>query len=240
MRLLLDLVRHATPVVEFYVFGGAIERYALLTAFDLALGLIVIVATTRSASDPAFVDPRSRSLQAQGASVAILTLLFGAVALIVAMPIGMPAFMWSLSHGLDWKDLLMSQGLWTQVVVMSGSAALRSHLAFTATTAVKGELPVEDAAARSAAIDVSAERSRAANAAQVTLIATFVGLCYVLMSLPGDKVLNLLPALYSAMLAFYDARPDIGERIFPELWRKPRPAPVGAVRKRGSSRRNRR
>lgn len=71
---------------------------------------------------------------------------------------------------------------------------------------MKGALPVEDAATRSAAIGESGERSRAANAAQATLIATFVGLCYVLMSLPGDRVLNLLPAVYSGMLAFYDAR----------------------------------
>lgn len=240
MRLLLDLVQHATPVVEFYFFGGVLERYALLTAFDLALGVIVIVALTRSASDAAIVDPRSRSLPAQAASVAILTLLFGGVALIVAVPIGMPAFIWSLSHGLDWKELLVSPGLWTQLAVMSGSVALRAYLAFTATTAVKGELPVEDAATRSAAIEESGERSRAANAAQVTLIATFVGLCYVLMSLPGDRVLNLLPAVYSGMLAFYDARPDIGERIFPELWRRPQRTPATARPTRGSSRRRKR
>lgn len=236
MQLILDLVRHAVPVAEFYVFGGAIERWALLTAFDLALGLVAIVGMTRSANDPVSVDARSRALPAQAASVVILAVLFGAVALVVAMPIGLPAFLWSLSHGLDWQALLTSPSVWAQVGMMSGSAALRAHLAFTATTAVQGERPAEDADARRAAIDASRDRSRAANAAQVTLIATFVGLCYLLMSVPGDGVLNLLPAAYSALLAFYDARPDIGERLFPELWRKPRPALARSMEKRAISR----
>ncbi|MFN7917362.1 MAG: hypothetical protein U0Q55_18600 [Vicinamibacterales bacterium] len=236
----LDLVRHAVPVLEFYLFGGVIERYALLTAFDLALGIIAIVAMTRSDDDPAFVDPRSRALPAQAASVAILALLFAAAALLVALPIGMPAFIWSLANGLDWKALLTSPGLWTQVLFMSGSAALRAHLAFTATTAVQGERPVEDADTRRAAIGANRERSQAANAAQVTLIATFVALCYVLMTFPGDRVLNLLPALYSGMLAFYDARPDIGERIFPELWRQPRPVRADAAVKRPAGRKRKR
>ena len=254
MRLILDLVRHAVPLAQFYLFGGAIERWALLTAFDLALGLVAIVATTRSMDDPGTVDARSRTLAAQAASVAILTLLFAAVALVVAMPIGLPAFIWSLSHGLDWQTLLTSPALWTQVVLMSGSAALRAHLAFTATTSVRGELPAvdaktakhadaddeEDAAARRAEVDSSRERSRAANAAQVTLIATFVGLCYLLMDLPGERVLLLLPALYSTMLAFYDARPDIGERLFPELWRKPAPAPAAQGQRRQVGRRRKR
>lgn len=51
--------------------------------------------------------------------MAILTLLFGGVALIIAVPIGMPAFIWRLSHGLDWKELLLSPGLWMQVAFMA-------------------------------------------------------------------------------------------------------------------------
>lgn len=240
MRLIFDIARHLTPVVEFYGFGGVIERYAILTAFDLALGIIFIAATTRSGNDPTSVDPRSRSLLAQAASVVVIALLFGATALIVAMPIGLPAFLWSLSRGLDWKTLLLSPGLWMPMAFMSVSTALRAHLAFTATTAVKGQLPVENEAERSQAIGVSEERSRAANAAQVTLIGTYVALCYWLIGVPADGVLKLLPGLYSAALTFYDARPDIAERIFPELWGKPRPTPLRATGRRPGGRRKKR
>lgn len=246
MSLIFDLVRHAVPVIEFYAFGGMIERWALLTAFDLALGLITIIGLTRSVSDPTSVDPRSRALPAQFVSVVILTLLFGAVALVVALPIGLPAFIWSLSHGLDGKALLTSPALWTQLAMMSASAALRAHLEFTATTSVRGDDraddadSADDAAIRRAAITENRERSRAANAAQVTLIATFVGLCYLLMSLPGERVLYLLPAVYAAMLTFYDARPDIGERLFPELWRTPAQRPLVPLEKRHSGRRKHR
>lgn len=240
MRLFFDLLRHLPPLVEFYAFGGAIERYALLTAFDLALGVILIVATTRSATDPEFVDQRSRALPAQAASVALLAVLFGGVALIVAMPIALPAYIWSLARGLDWRVLFTSPGVWMQIGIMSAGAAFRAHMAFTATTVVKGDAPVEDEATRRAAIEASVGRSRAANAAQATLIATYVALCYLLMSLPGYRALNLLPALYSAALLFYDARPDIGERLFPELWRAPRPVRASAEGRRPVARRKKR
>lgn len=49
-----------------------------------------------------------------------------------------------------------------------------------------------------------------------------------------------LPALYSGMIAFYDARPDIGERLFPELWRQPRPVRADAAVKRPAGRQRKR
>jgi fatty acid desaturase len=63
------------------------------------------------------------------------------------------------------------------------------------------------------------KRSLAANAAQVTLIATFVALCYLLINF-GHWGLYALPILYTALLVFYDVRPDLAQRIFPELWRE--------------------
>ena len=32
--------------------------------------------------------------------------------------------------------------------------------------------------------------------------------------------LYALPVLYNAVLVFYDARPDVGQRIFPTLWQE--------------------
>jgi len=53
----------------------------------------------------------------------------------------------------------------------------------------------------------------------VTLIATFVGLCYLLINF-GRSGLYALPVLYTALLVFYDARPDLAQQIFPKLWQE--------------------
>ena len=63
------------------------------------------------------------------------------------------------------------------------------------------------------------KRSLAANAAQLTLIATFMALCYALITF-GRSGLYALPIVFAVLLVFYDARPDIAQRIFPALWRK--------------------
>jgi hypothetical protein len=47
----LDAARHAVPLVPLYFGNGSIPSSLLLTAFDLALGLMVIVGTTRDRSD---------------------------------------------------------------------------------------------------------------------------------------------------------------------------------------------
>ena len=59
--------------------------------------------------------------------------------------------------------------------------------------------------------------SLAAKAAQITIIATFVLLCY-LLSVFGLRGLYVLPLLFTALLVFYDLRPDLGQRVFPQLW----------------------
>jgi hypothetical protein len=61
--------------------------------------------------------------------------------------------------------------------------------------------------------------AQAAYAAQVTLIAVYLLLCFLLIRF-GGNVLYIFPALYAALLVFFDARPDIGQRIFPDLWPK--------------------
>ena len=63
------------------------------------------------------------------------------------------------------------------------------------------------------------KRSMAANAAQATLIATFVLLCYLLIHF-GRWGFYAFPIFYAALLVFYDARPDLAQRIFPKLWRE--------------------
>jgi hypothetical protein len=63
------------------------------------------------------------------------------------------------------------------------------------------------------------QMAKAAYAAQVTLIGVYLALVYAL-TVVGLQGLFILPALYAALLVFFDARPDIGQRIFPELWRK--------------------
>jgi hypothetical protein len=60
--------------------------------------------------------------------------------------------------------------------------------------------------------------AKAAYAAQVTLIGVYVALAHAL-SVLGTGALFILPVIYAALLVFFDARPDIGRKIFPDLWR---------------------
>ena len=62
--ILADTVAHAVPLIFFYGAHGSVQGYLLLTAFDLALGLMLIVGTTRDPKDPTTVDPRAAWLSA--------------------------------------------------------------------------------------------------------------------------------------------------------------------------------
>src|SRR2546423_12113570 len=42
----LDVLRHALPLIPLYLWRGSITNYLFLTAFDLSLGLMLIVGTT--------------------------------------------------------------------------------------------------------------------------------------------------------------------------------------------------
>src|SRR3954469_14732991 len=93
----LDVLRHALPLVPFYLWRGRITNYLLLTAFDLSLGLMLIVGTTRDGSDPTTVDPRATWLASRIAAVLALAIFLGVVAAIITVPIGMPAIIFGLA-----------------------------------------------------------------------------------------------------------------------------------------------
>ncbi len=56
-------------------------------------------------------------------------------------------------------------------------------------------------------------------AVQVTLIATFIFLSFVMTHF-GEWGFYALPVAYVAILVLYDTRPDLGRKIFPEMWRQ--------------------
>jgi hypothetical protein len=218
-NIVADVVRHVVPLLPLYVFNGNFPSYLLLTAFDLSLGLMLIVGTTRDRSDPTSVDPRSRwPIMRLIAELAIAVFL-AIVAAIIALPIAAPAFIFGLATGVDWWVTMSDKRFWIPVVGMSLLAAARAQGAFDATTtAGRPGLPSREGPVIGD-LEQDRKRSLAANAAQVTLIATFVGLCYLLLNF-GRWGLYALPILYTALLVFYDARPDLAQRIFPKLWRE--------------------
>lgn len=220
-NILADLWRHALPLVSLYLFHGSIASYLLLTAFDLSLGLMLIVGTTRDRKDPTTVDPRSRWLVSRVAAALVIAVFLAIVAAIITLPISGAAFIFGLSTGVDWWDVVSHRGFWIPVVAMSLLAAVRAQGAFEATTTPGARGAPTRAAPVIGNLEQDRSRSLAANAAQVTLIATFVGLCYVLMYF-GSWGFYALPIIYTALLVCYDARPDIAQQIFPKLWRKTR------------------
>jgi hypothetical protein len=219
MNIVVDVVRHLVPLLPLYLFNGNIAGYLLLTAFDLSLGLMLIVGTTRDRKDPTSVDPRSRWLVMRFLAVLVIALFLAIFAAIVAMPIAAPAFIFGLLEGVDWWATVTDKTFWIPLVGMSLLAAARGQAAFEATTAPgrRGQ-PSRDGPVIGN-LEQDRKRSLAANAAQVTLIATFAGLCYVLITF-GRWGMYALPFIFAALLVFYDARPDIAERIFPKLWQQ--------------------
>ena len=219
MMIVIDVWRHAMPLVPLYFLHGNIASYLLLTAFDLSLGLMLIVGTTRDRSDPTTVDPRSRWLIARLAAVLLIAIFLAIVAAIITIPIGMPAFFLGLSAGVSWQVVLSQPGFWTWVAVMSLLAGIRAQGWFESTTSpIGGSVHAGRVIGN---LDEDRQRSMAANAAQVTLIGTLIALSYALLAL-GRWGIDVLPILYSSLLTFYDARPDVAERIFPALWREAR------------------
>ncbi|MEO5719940.1 MAG: hypothetical protein ABIR71_00535 [Chthoniobacterales bacterium] len=215
----LALVRHVLPLVPFYFLGGNTTSYLLLTAFDLALGLILVVGTTRDQKDPTTVDPRAALLVSRITATLVLSLFFGMVATILLIPLGMPAFIFGSAAGVDWIALLSRSGFWLSAGGMMLAAGIRAQRSFESVTTV-GELGTSPKAAPVVGYLAADRRnSKAAYAAQVTLIGTYVALCYLLSTF-GPRAVFILPALYAALLVFYDARPDLVQRIFPDLWRE--------------------
>jgi len=215
----LDVSRHALPLLPLYLWHASITSYLLLTAFDLSLGLILIVGTTRDRSDPTTVDPRATLLVSRLMSVLVLAIFFGIVAAIITVPLGMPAIIFGLATAGDLPTLLSHPSFWAMAALMAFSTATRAQQSFESVTTPGERGTSPHAAPVIGDLDADRRRSKAANAAQVTIIATYVALSYFL-SVFGQRGFFILPILFAALLVFYDARPDIAHRIFPRLWRE--------------------
>jgi hypothetical protein len=214
----LDVMRHALPLIPLYFWGGSITSYLLLTAFDLSLGLMLIVGTTRDRSDPTTVDPRATWLASRMTAVLVLAIFFGIVAAIITVPIGMPVFIFGLTKAGDLPGLLSHPHFWVTAVVMAISTGARAQHSFESVTKPGERGTSPHAAPVIGDFESDRGRSNAANAAQVTIIATYVALSYLLSNF-GQSGFFILPILFAGLLVFYDARPDLAQRIFPRLWR---------------------
>lgn len=218
MAILLSVLRHALPLGPLYLRHGSITSYLLLIAFDLSLGLILIVATTRDRSDPTTVDPRATWLVSRLTSVLVLAVFFALVAAIISVPIGMPAFIFGLATAGDLPALLSRSTFWITAAIMALITAARAQVSFEAVT-TPGEIGTSSHVAPVIGdLQADRRRSKAANAAQITIIATYVALAYLLSNF-GGRGLFILPIFFAALLVFYDVRSDLAQRIFPELWR---------------------
>jgi hypothetical protein len=217
--ILLDVLRHALPLIPLYFWGASITSYLLLTAFDLSLGLMLIVATTRARSDPTTVDPRATWLVSRLTAVGVLAVFLGIVAAIISVPIGMPAIIFGLATAAELPALLSRPSFWITAAIMALATGARAQHSFEAVT-TPGEIGTSPHAAPVIGdLEADRRRSKAANAAQVTIIATYVALSYLLSNF-GRSGFIVFPILFAALLVFYDARPDLAQRIFPTLWRE--------------------
>lgn len=217
--IVVDVARHALPLLPLYVFHGNFASYVLLTAFDLSLGLMLIVATTRDRGDVNSVDPRSRWLIMRFIAWLVAAAFLAFMSAIIAIPIAIPAFIFGVITDVDWKAMVSHAGFWGPVAGMSLLAAARFQTQFEATTTAGKRGQPTSRGPVIGNLEQDRKQSLAGKAAQITLIATFAALCYVLIVF-GRHGLYALPVIYAALLVFYDIRPDIGERIFPKLWQE--------------------
>lgn len=125
IAIALDVLRHALPLIPLYVWRASITSYLLLTAFDLSLGLILIVGATRDRSDPTTVDPRATWLVSRLTAVVALAAFLGAVAAIITVPIGMPAFIFGLATAGDLPALLAQPNFWITATGMALATGAR-------------------------------------------------------------------------------------------------------------------
>lgn len=212
------VVRHALPLFPFYLRHGSVTSYLLLTAFDLSLGLMLIVGTTRDRRDPTTVDPRATWLISRLTAVLVLAIFLGAVAVFISIPLFIPAVIFGSATHVDWSALVSRPGFWIAAAVMALVTGARAQHSFESVT-MPGKIgTAPDEAPVIGDLEQDRRRSKAANAAQVTLIGTFVALSYLLSAF-GPASFFVFPIAYAALLIFYDARPDLAQRIFPALWR---------------------
>lgn len=218
-KLILDVGRHALPLISLYFLHGTAETFLLLTGFNLALGLMLIVATTRDRGDVTTVDPRSRWPGMRWIAVLFNAAFLAFIAAFIMLPMIFPALVLGWRAGVEWSLLISQQSVWIPAVGMSLLASSRFQDLFEARTTpgAKGQ----PSRVKPVVGDLEGDRKRslAEYAAQVTLIATYVFLCFVLIEFRGWG-LYAFPPLFTAILIFYDTRPDIGQRIFPKLWQQ--------------------
>ena len=180
---------------------------------------MLIVGTTRDRRDPTTVDPRATWLISRLTAVLVLAIFLGFVAAIISLPMSIPAIVFGWASGVDWRALFSRPGFWISAAVMALVTGARAQHSFETVTR-PGEIGTSPHAAPILGdLEQDRRRSKATNAAQVTIIATYVALSY-LLSIFGRAGLFVFPALFSALLVFYDARPDVAQRIFPKLWRE--------------------
>ena len=214
----LDVWRHGLPLVSLYLGNGSIPRYLLLTAYDLALGLVLIVGTTRDRGDPTTVDPRATWLAARLTAVVVLAIFFAAVAAFLTVPIGMAAFIAGAADGVDWRAIVTESSFVLSVAAMALAAGARAQHRFEEATTVGTIGTPPRAAPVVGDLDGDRRRSLVAYAAQVTLVGTYVFLSFMLSTF-GRAGVYVFPLVYAALLVAYDARPDLAERVLPDLWR---------------------
>lgn len=219
---ILDVLRHGMPLLSLYVLDGNVSRYLLLTAFNLSLGLTLIVGMTRDPSDPTTVDPRSRLAVSRLAAVSIMSVFLALVAVFIMILIFMPTFILGMASEVDWWEVLSYKPFWVMAIFIVLIAGLKAQLAFEAVTVVGAKGPASRSAPVVGDMERDRNRSKAAYAVQVTLIATFVLVSYVMIYF-GAWGYRVLPIAFAALLIFYDTRPDLGRKIFPELWQQARP-----------------
>ena len=123
----LDILRHALPLLPLYLGRGSITSYLLLTAFDLSLGLMLIVATTRDRSDPTTVDPRATWLVSRVTSVLVLAIFFGLVAVIISVPTmryRIPAITNPIAYLTGWLKSAVAESRQIEIMVSKASSGL--------------------------------------------------------------------------------------------------------------------
>ena len=215
--LVVDVARQAMPLASLYYLHGTIASYLLLTAFNLALGLMFIVGTTRDRGDVTTVDPRSRWLVMRLIAIVVVAAFLAFVAAFIMIPIVMPALMLGWSAGVEWTPVFSQKGVLASAAFMALMAAIRYQTLFEQRTTPGAKGQPSRVAPVVGDLDEDRKRSLAGYAAQVTLIATYVVMCFVLLQFNGWG-LYAFPPFYTALLIFYDARPDIARRILPQLW----------------------
>ena len=167
MAIVMDVARHVLPLLSLYVFHGNFASYVLLTAFDLSLGLMLMVAT-RERGDVNSVDPRSRWLVMRFIAWLVAAAFLAFISAIIAIPIAMPAFIFGMITDIDWSAVMShpaSGGRWPACRCLpphdSRASSKRRRRRGNAGTDSKGPIIGN--------LEQDRKQSLAAKAAQVTL-----------------------------------------------------------------------